>query len=84
MTTERQIQDRVNETQADSLGIEDTQQSSINKPSEGQTKSLKSTPKSATNIDPQDDSEHLQQLDLLTKKLRDRLNSIDTVEIDRG
>ena len=78
MTTERQLQDQVNETQADSLGIEDTQQSSTNKFDEGQTKSIKSTTKSAKNVDSQDDSEHLKQLDLLTKKLQDSLNSIDT------
>jgi hypothetical protein len=68
MASERQLQDRGNSTQEDSLGIEDAQQ--VADPV------IIST--SPTNSDLKDDREHLQQVDLLTKKLQDDLNSIDT------
>lgn len=68
MASERQLQDRGNSTQEDSLGIQDAQQ--IPDPV--------IIPTSPTNSDPQDDLEHSQQVDLLTKKLQDDLNSVDT------
>jgi hypothetical protein len=68
MTSERQLQDRGNSTQEDSLGIEDAQQ----------VADPVIIPTSPTNSDSKDDREHLQQVDLLTKKLQDDLNSIDT------
>jgi hypothetical protein len=68
MASERQLQDRGKSAQEDSLGIQDAQQVS------GQT----IIPTSAINSDPQADREHLQRVDLLTKKLKEKLNSIDT------
>jgi hypothetical protein len=77
MTTERQIQDKVSETQVDSLGIEQTQHLSSNNLNSNQKKTVNSKTKSATNSDPQDDLDHLEKLDLVTKNLQNRLNSID-------
>lgn len=68
MASERQLQDRGKSAQEDSLGIQDAQQVP------GQT----IIPNSPTNLDPQADREHSQQVDLLTKKLKDKLNSVDT------
>ena len=68
MASERQIQDRGNSAQEDSLGIQDAQQ--VTDPT--------ITPNSPTNSDSQADLEHLKQVDLLTKKLKDKLNSVDT------
>ena len=68
MASERQLQDRGKSAQEDSLGIQDAQQVP------GQT----IIPNSPTNSDPQADREHSQQVDLLTKKLKDKLNSVDT------
>jgi hypothetical protein len=68
MASERQLQDRGNSTQEDSLGIQDAQQ--IADPA--------IIPTSPTNSDPKDDREHSQQVDLLTKQLQDDLNSVDT------
>jgi hypothetical protein len=62
MASERQLQDRENSTQEDSLGIQDAQQISA----------------SPTNLDPNEDREHLRQVDILTKKLKDKLNTVDT------
>jgi hypothetical protein len=67
MASERQIQDRGNSAQEDSLGIEDAQQV---------TPTI--IPNSPPNSDPQTDREHVKQVDLLTKKLKDKLNSVDT------
>jgi hypothetical protein len=67
MASERQLQDRGKSTQEDSLGIQDAQQ--VSDP--------KIIPKSS---DPKDDREHSQKLDLLTKQLQDRLNSIDSAD----
>ena len=68
MASERQLQDRGNSTQEDSLGIQDAQQ--VADPA--------IIPTSPKNLDPKDDRKHLQQVDLLTKKLQDDLNSVDT------
>jgi hypothetical protein len=68
MASERQIQDRGNSAQEDSLGIQDAQQ--VTDPT--------IIPNSPTTSDPQTDREHLKQVDLLTKKLKDKLNSVDT------
>jgi hypothetical protein len=68
MASERQLQDRGKSAQEDSLGIQDAQQVP------GQT----IIPNSTTNSDPKNDREHSQQVDLLTKKLEDTLNSVDT------
>ena len=74
MSSERQLQDRGNATQDDSLGIQDAQQ--VADPA--------LVPMSPTNSDSQDDREHLQQVDLLTKKLKEKLNSVDTnATVDR-
>jgi hypothetical protein len=64
MTSERQLQDRGNSNQEDSLGIQDAQQVSA----------PKIIP---TNSDPKDDREHLQKLDSIAKQLQDSLSSID-------
>jgi hypothetical protein len=68
MASERQLQDRGKSSQEDSLGIEDAQQVTdqpiiLNSP---------------TNLDPKDELEHLEQVKLLTTKLKDNLNSVDT------
>ena len=68
MATERQLQDRGKSAQEDSLGIQDAQQVP------GQT----IVPNSTTNPDSQADRTHLEQVDLLTKNLKDKLNSVDT------
>jgi hypothetical protein len=68
MASERQLQDRGKSAQADSLGIQDAQQVP------GQT----IIPDSPTNSDQKNDLEHSQQLNLLTKKLQEDLNSADT------
>jgi hypothetical protein len=68
MASERQLQDRGNSTQEDSLGIQDAQQ--IADPA--------IIPTSPTNSDPANDRKHLQQVDSLTRKLQDDLNSVDT------
>jgi hypothetical protein len=67
MTSERQLQDRGKSAQEDSLGIQDARQVA------GQT----IIPDSATNSDPQAEQKHLQQVELLTKKLQDDLKSAD-------
>jgi hypothetical protein len=67
MASERQLQDRGSSTQEDSLGIQDAQQVPAPKII------LKDS-------DPKDDREHSQKLDLLTKQLQDRLNSIDSAD----
>jgi hypothetical protein len=67
MSSERQLQDRGNSTQEDSLGIQDAQQ--LADPI---------VPIPPTNSDSKDDREHLQRVDLLTKKLKEKLNSVDT------
>jgi hypothetical protein len=66
MASERQLQDRGNSTQEDSLGIQDAQQ----------VPEREIIPKSPTNSDPKADREHSQKLDLLTKQLQDNLNSL--------
>jgi hypothetical protein len=68
MASERQLQDLGNSTQEDSLGIQDAQQ--IADPV--------IMPTSPINSDSKDNNERSQQVDLLTKKLQDNLNSIDT------
>jgi hypothetical protein len=68
MASERQLQDRGKSAQEDSLGIQDAQQVT------GQT----IVPTSTTNSDPQDEQEHLKQVNLLTKKLQEDLKSVDT------
>lgn len=74
MTSERQLQDRGNSTQEDSLGIQDAQQ----------VTDRTIIPKSPKNLDPNDDRQHLQKLELVTKKLQDNLNSIDAnATVDR-
>ncbi len=67
MASERQLQDRGSSNQEDSLGIQDAQQ--VTDPA--------IIPTSPKNLDPKDDLEHRQQVDLLTKKLQDDLNSVD-------
>lgn len=71
MASERQLQDRGKSSQEDSLGIEDAEQVADS--------AMSST--SPTNSDPQADLNHSQQVDLLTKKLQDKLNSVDTNSI---
>jgi hypothetical protein len=71
MASERQLQDRGNSTQEDSLGIQDAQQ----------VTDRTNISKSPENSDPQEDLEHSQELNLLTKKLQDDLNSVDTDSI---
>jgi hypothetical protein len=68
MASERQLQDRGKSAQNDSLGIQDAQL--VTEPV--------IVPKSQTNLDLKTDLEHAQQIDLLTKKLKDTLNSVDT------
>lgn len=68
MASERQLQDYGNSTQEDSLGIQDAQQ--VSDPT--------NISKSPTNSERQNDLEHLQQVDLLTKKLKEKLSSVDT------
>lgn len=68
MASERQLQDRGKSAQEDSLGIEDAQEVA------GQP----IVPTSTTTSDLQDEREHLQRVDLLTKKLNEDLKSIDT------
>jgi hypothetical protein len=67
MASERQLQDRGKSAQEDSLGIQDAQQV---------TPTI--IPNSPTSSDSQAEREHLQQVDLLTKQLKDKLNSVDT------
>ena len=69
MASERQLQDRDNSNQEDSLGIQDAQQVS-------QTNSSTSPTDSGL----KDDSEHVRQVDLLMKQLKDKLNAVDTSE----
>jgi hypothetical protein len=64
MTSERQLQDRGNSNQEDSLGIQDAEKVSAPKII------LK-------NSDPKDDSEHSQKLDSIAKQLQDSLTSLD-------
>ena len=68
MSSERQLQDRGNSNQEDSLGIQDARQ--VADPA--------IVPVPPTNSDSKDDLEHLQRVDLLTKKLKEKLNSVDT------
>jgi hypothetical protein len=68
MASERQLQDRGKSAQNDSLGVQDAQL--VTEPV--------IVPKSQTNLDLKTDLEHTQQIDLLTKKLKDTLNSVDT------
>lgn len=68
MSSERQLQDRGNSNQDDSLGIQDARQ--VADPA--------IVPISSKDLDSQDDREHLQRIDLLTKKLKEKLNSADT------
>jgi hypothetical protein len=68
MASERQLQDRGNSNLEDSLGIQDAQQISDRTDSSN----------SPTDSERQADLEHLQQVDLLTKKLKDKLNAVDT------
>jgi hypothetical protein len=64
MTSERQLQDRGNSNQEDSLGIQDAEKVS--------------TPKIILkNSDPKDDREHSQKLDSIAKQLQDSLTSLD-------
>jgi hypothetical protein len=67
MASERQLQDRGKSAQEDSLGIQDAQQ----------VAEQAIVPNSTTNSDPQADLKHLQQVELLTKKLEDDLKSAD-------
>jgi hypothetical protein len=67
MASERQLQDRGSSNQEDSLGIQDAQQ----------VPDRKIIPK---NLEPKDDLEHSQKLDLLTKQLQDSLNSLDAAD----
>ena len=68
MASERQLQDRGNSNQEDSLGIQDAQQVS------DRPNISKSPPDSGL----QADLEHVRQVDLLMKKLKDKLNAVDT------
>jgi hypothetical protein len=68
MASERQIQDRGKSAQEDSLGIQDAQQ----------VTERTIIPNAPTNSDPQADRKHLKQVDLLTQKLKEKLNSADT------
>ncbi len=68
MASERQLQDRGNSNQEDSLGIQDAQQVS----------ERTNSSKSPTDSQRQAERKHLQQVDLLMKKLKDKLNSVDT------
>jgi hypothetical protein len=70
MASERQLQDRGNSNQEDSLGIQDTQ-----------IPDRVIIPTSPSNSDPQADHKYLQQVDSLTKKLQDKLNSADANSI---
>jgi hypothetical protein len=64
MTSERQLQDRGNSNQEDSLGIQDAEKVSAPKII------LK-------NSDPKDDREHSQKLDAIAQQLQDSLTSLD-------
>lgn len=68
MASERQLQDRGNSNQEDSLGIQDAQQVS----------DRTEISKSPTGSERQADLEHVRQVDLLMKKLKDKLNAVDT------
>lgn len=68
MASERQLQDRGNSNQEDSLGIQDAQQVS----------DRTEISKSPTGSERQADLEHGRQVDLLMKKLKDKLNAVDT------
>ena len=68
MASERQLQDLGNSTQEDSLGIQDAQQIS----------DRTDISKSPTDSGLQADREHVRQVDLLMKKLKDKLNAVDT------
>ncbi|MCY7368982.1 MAG: hypothetical protein LH474_12605 [Chamaesiphon sp.] len=68
MSSERQLQDRGKSAQEDSLGIEDARK----------IPAQTIVPNLTTDSDSQDDLEHLQRVELLTKKLQDDLNSVDT------
>lgn len=69
MASERQLQDRGNSTQEDSLGIQDARQIPDR---------LIIIPTSPASSDQKGDCEHQQRLDLAIKKLQDDLNSVDT------
>lgn len=75
MASERQIQDKRESTQEDSLGIEDAQQVEIHKVEEKSKKAEKS-PKSASS-DPIDDGEPIQKLELLSQLLKGEITTID-------
>ena len=75
MASERQIQDKRESTQEDSLGIEDAQQVESHKVEEKSKKAEKS-PKSASS-DPIDDGEPIQKLELLSQLLKGEITTID-------
>jgi hypothetical protein len=68
MASERQLQDQGNSNQEDSLGIQDAQ-----------IPDRVIIPASSKKLDPKDDLEHQQQVDLLTKKLQDKLKAADAI-----
>ncbi len=75
MASQRQIQDKRESTQEDSLGIKDAQQVESHKVKEKPKKSEKSA-KSA-NTDPIDDGEPTQKLELLSQLLKGEISAID-------
>jgi hypothetical protein len=68
MASERQLQDQGNSNQEDSLGIQDAQ-----------IPDRVIIPASSKKLEPQDDREHLEQVDALTKKLQEKLNAADAI-----
>ena len=75
MASQRQIQDKRESTQEDSLGIEDAQQVEI--PTSGEKpKRAEKSPKAA-NPDPIDDPEPAQKLELLSQLLKGEISTVD-------
>lgn len=75
MASQRQIQDKRESTQEDSLGIEDAQQVEI--PTSGEKpKRAEKSPKAA-NPDPIDDTEPAQKLELLSQLLKGEISTVD-------
>ena len=75
MASRRQIQDKQESTQEDSLGIKDAQQVESHKAEEKPKKAEKS-PKVA-DPDPADDAEPVQKLELLSQLLKGEISAID-------
>jgi hypothetical protein len=76
MASERQIQDKRESTQEDSLGIKDAQQVSITPKAEEKPKRAEKSPKLA-NPDPTDDVEAVQKLESLSQLLKGEISTVD-------